>query len=319
MKYHLPLLLLSSLLHADTLYETDFDNFPTGKNQWAGTDGWISNDTSSGAQAIDADLIPALLQTASLGFNQPLADLTFVALNLGYDHLATENPIVEIDTILGIEDSTTNRRDDFFLSIYNSDGNRLASIRFDNQDPNVPGSQFGIWRENGTNQFDTRLDFIPGTLFNLFITLNLETNTWSADIGGNPLFENSQFTNTAHPVNLGFVAFEWDLSALFPLGHGDNFLVVADLIVRSVVADPNPPFVVTHAFDASNDLTLSWPTSVGFDDQVQFSTDLETWQNTLPNSTFDKVTSSSTVSFTDTSAPRGPHRFYRVWRRATSN
>jgi len=318
-KPYFPIFLLVSQLHADTLYETDFDNFPVGNNKWAGTDDWISNDTTSGAQAIDADLIPSLFQTASLGFNQPLADLTFVALNLGYDHVATKTPIVEIDTILGIEDSINDRRDDFFLSIYNSDGNRLASIRFDNQNPSVLGSQFGIWRENGTNQFDTQLDFIPGELFNLFITLNLESNTWSADIGGNPLFENSQFTNTAHPVNLGFVAFEWDISALFPLGYGDNFLVVADLIVRSVVADLDPPFVVTHAFDTSNTLTLTWPTSVGFDDQVQFSTDLETWQNTLPNSTFNNVTSSSTVSFTDTSAPKGPHRFYRVWRSSTSN
>lgn len=308
------ILLLVSHLHADILYETDFDDFPVGNNQWAGTDGWITNDSTSGAQSIDSELIQALLNTASLGFNRPASTFTFVALNLGYDHLATGFPLVEIDTILGIEDSSNNRRDDFFLSIYNSAGNRLASVRFDNQSPDANNTQYGIWREDGEDQFDTLLDFIPGELFNLFVTLDLENKTWSADIGGNPLFENAQLTNTAHPVNFGLLAFEWQLDAASTFAYGDNFLVVADLIVRSVTPEPNPPFVVTHTFDSSNNLTLTWQTSVGSWDKVQFSTDLENWQDSLPDSTFNNITSSSTVNFTDTTTPKGPRRYYRVLR-----
>ncbi|MDA7536717.1 hypothetical protein OAG28_01610 [Akkermansiaceae bacterium] len=318
-KVPVSLLLLGSLLHADVLYDTDFDDFPAGNNQWAGTDGWTSNDTTSGAQSIDSGLIPALLQTASIGFNPPDSSFTFVALNLGYDHVATGVPEVEIDALLGIEDSTNSRRDDFYLSLYNSDADRLASIRFDNQDPSINNSLFGIWREDGTTQFDTELDFIPGELFNLFITLNLETNTWTADIDGMPLFENAPFTNTANTVNLGFLAFEWQISnvttsqngddTLFP---GDNFLLIADLSVRSATEEPNPPFVVTHSFSESNEVTLSWPTGVGFEYQVEYSTDLDTWLDTLPNSHYDNITSSSTVSYTDTSASKGLFRYYRV-------
>ena len=112
MNPYFTILLLASHLHADILYETDFDNFSTGSNQWAGTDGWITNDSTSGAQSIDSDLIQSLLKTASLGFNRPTSAFTFVALNLGYDHVTTGVPLVEIDTILGIEDSLNNRRDD---------------------------------------------------------------------------------------------------------------------------------------------------------------------------------------------------------------
>lgn len=314
MKIPLILLLLSPLVHADLLYETDFDDFPAGNNQWAGTDGWTSNDNSSGAQSIDAGLIPALLQTASIGFNRPSDDFTFVALNLGYDHVATGVPEVEIDALLGIEDSTNNRRDDFLLTIYNSTGDPLAWIRFDNQDPNALNSQFGIWRHDGDNTFDTQLDFMAGELFNLFISLNLETNTWSADIGGNPLFANAQFTATDKPVNFGFIAFEWDLSFNNPIGYGDNFLLLADLSIRSATEEPNPPFVVTHSFAEPNEITFSWSTGIGFDDQVQYSTDLDNWLDTLPNSKFDNVTSSSNVTYTDTSDPKGPVRFYRVLR-----
>jgi hypothetical protein len=313
-KQLLVFLSIASILRADLLYQTDFDNFPSGSNQWGGNDGWVTNDATSGAQSIDDSVIPALFKTASLGFKKPNSTFTFVALDLGYDHVATGSPVVEIDTLLGIEDSSTIRRDDFFLSIYNSLGNRLASIRFDNQNPTAFESQFGIWRENGTHQFDTQLDFIQGELFNLFITLDLEANTWSADIGGIPLFDTAQFTNTGNPVNLGFIAFEWALTDLSALGYGDNFLLVADLSVRSIVEAPNPPFIVSHLFDSSDSITLSWSTSVGFDDQVQYSTDLENWFDDLQNSSFNDISNSSTVSFTDISDAKGPIRFYRVKR-----
>ena len=310
-------LILISLVQADLLYETDFDDFPVGPNQWAGNDGWLSNDASSGAQTIDDDLVPALVNTASLGFNRPSNAFTSVALNLGYDHVATGVPEVEIDALIGIEDSMNDRRDDFFLSIYNSLGQPLASIRFDNQDPEANNSQFGIWREDGVSQFDTLLDFIPGELFNLFITLNLENNTWSADVGGNPLFENAELTATNNAVNFGLIAFEWDLS----IGnngntflHGDNFLLLADLSIRSKTVDPNPPFVVTHSYSYPDNVTLTWPTGVGFEDQVEYSSDLETWSDDLPNSRFENISNSSVVSFTDDSPEKGVVRFYRVKR-----
>ena len=312
MKFFSAFILLSSLLHAEILYETDFDDFPIGANQWGGNDGWASNDNSSGVQSIDADALPALLNNATLGFQRPNSAFTFVALNLGYDHLASGAPIVEIDTLLGVEDSTNNRRDDFFLSIYNSTGDRLASIRFDNQLPTALNSQFGIWRENGANQFDTQFDFIPGELFNLVATLDLENNTWSADIGGIPLFTGQQFTNTNNPVNLGFVAFEWQLTSDFTILHGDNFLLVADLIVQSVIEVPE--LEVATSFDSSGQVTLGWETVVGWDDQVQYSADLTTWLDDLPDSTFENVTNATAVSYSDDSADKGPLRFYRVKR-----
>tara|TARA_B110000881_G_scaffold29182_1_gene21689 strand:- start:116 stop:1072 length:957 start_codon:yes stop_codon:yes gene_type:complete len=318
MKLLLVTLLIASNLWADLLYETEFDDFTTGANQWSANASWLSNDTTSGAQSIDADVLPALLKTASLGFARPALDFTFVALDLGYDHVASGAPIVEIDTLIGIENSTNNRRDDFFISIYNSSGNPLASIRFDNQDPADFNSQFGIWRENGTNQFDTLVDFISSELFNLFVTIDLENNTWSADIGGIPLFEDAQFTNTDAPVDFGFLAFEWDLTSTSTLGYGDNFLLVADVAVRSVTATPDPGLLVTHSFYSQNDITLSWKTAVGWDDQVQYSSDLVTWRNTLPNSTFGNITSSSTVNYTETNVNKGPVRFYRVLRTPTS-
>ncbi len=309
------LLFLIHTIHGEILYDTDFDTFPAGPNNWSGNDNWISNDTISGAQTIDGNVLPGLLNTATLGFSQPTSQFTFVALDLDYDHIASEKPIVEINTLIGIEDSTNNQRDDFYLTIYNTVGNRLASIRFDNQHPEITNSQFGIWRENSTNQFDTLFDFAVGELFNLIATVDLEENTWSASIDSIPIFEDAQFSNSSDPINFGFLAFEWALTALSTSNHGDNFLLVADISIQSV--GDMTKVEVTHQFDSLGGINLNWQTAVGWTDQVEYSTDLITWFDDLPESTFEGPDTPTAINFSHAKDPEEAYRFYRVNRTRT--
>jgi hypothetical protein len=318
----LALLFLIQTIQGEILYDTDFDNFPAGANNWSGNDGWISNDTTSGAQAIDENVLPSLLKTATLGFAQPTSRFTFVALDLEYDHIASDKPVVEIDTLIGIEDSTNDRRDDFYFSIYNADGDRLASIRFDNESPDTPNSQFGIWRVSNTNQFDTLFDFTLGELFNLVATVDLEKNVWSASIDEIPIFENAQFSNMDAPLDFGFLAFEWELASLIPYNYGDNFLLVADLSIQSVDKNSHLPssinrIEVTHQFDSLGGISLNWQTAVGWTDQVEYSNDLVTWFADLPGSTFENLVSPGRITFFYAKDPAEAYRFYRVRRTRT--
>lgn len=322
MKTLLALLFLIQTIQGEILYDTDFDNFPAGANNWSGNDGWISNDTTSGAQAIDENVLPSLLKTATLGFAQPTSRFTFVALDLEYDHIASDKPVVEIDTLIGIEDSTNDRRDDFYFSIYNADGDRLASIRFDNESPDTPNSQFGIWRVSNTNQFDTLFDFTLGELFNLVATVDLEKNVWSASIDEIPIFENAQFSNMDAPLDFGFLAFEWELASLIPYNYGDNFLLVADLSIQSVDKNSHLPssinrIEVTHQFDSLGGISLNWQTAVGWTDQVEYSNDLVTWFADLPGSTFENLVSPGGITFFYAKDPAEAYRFYRVRRTRT--
>ena len=312
MKILITLLFLIPTIQGEILYDTDFDTFPTGENNWSGIDGWISNDNTSGVQSIDGNVLSSLLNTATLGFAEPTTEFTFVALDLSYDHIFSGKPIVEINTLTGIEDSTNNQRDDFYLSFYNSEGDRLASIRFDNESPDNVNSQFGIWRENGANQFDTLFDFAPGELFNFAATVDLEYNTWSASFDGVPIFENAQFSNTTNPINIGFLAFEWELAGLSTSDHGDNFLLVADINIQSFAKQPN--LKVAYQFQSSGVLNLSWQTVDGWTDQVEYSTDLVTWFDDLPESTFGNMSSPTTITFSRAKDPDDPYRFYRVKR-----
>lgn len=315
MKIVAGIMLMSFPLHAAILYSTEFEEFTAGINRWAGTGGWVSNDTVSGAQSIDQDLIPGggLGKTASLGFRLPRSLLTFVAKPINHNVAATGLSRIQINSLLGIENSTNGRRDDFYLSIYNSAGNRLASIRFDNQDPFAVNSQSGIWREDGVNQFDTLLDFISGELFDLLVTINITTNTWSADIDGIPLFENAPFTATAHAMDFGLLAYEWRVSGPTTAAFGDNFLLVADVSVRSL---PNgaSPFVSTISRDQNGNPVISWQADAGNDYQVQRSPDLVKWFDDLPSSSFPGFTSTVQKSYTETASPRPLKRFYRVRR-----
>ena len=316
------LLVLSFIIHsaqATLLYSTDFDNFTVGDNQWAGTDGWAITDAASGISFIDdTGFGGALGNYAALGLEQPTSRRVSVLKQILHDHTATGESIIEIDALISIRDSNNSRYDDFYLSLFNSNAKRMATIRFDNQDSEAFNTQFGIWREqanvdgNTLLQFDTLTDFIHEELDELFISIDLSNNTWSASISGLPLFENATFTTAATPadINLGLVGFEWQVSSPFVSQHGDNFLLVADYAINSF--DPTDLIIPTPSLthDGASTATITWDGIAGNSYQVEYSDDLENWFSDLPNSTFTNVPNENALTFTDETAPSA--RYYRV-------
>jgi hypothetical protein len=299
---------------AEILYSTNFDSFPSGNNLWAGFDGWLSNDTTSGAQAIDEGLFDgALGKTAAIGFNRPNGALTAVFRPINYDPAVGGNPLLEFQMLFGIEDSTrlTNfRRDDFFLSFYNMDGALLAAIRISNRD-----SDFGFWRSTGNlaaggTEIDTGQEFIHGELHNLSGQIDLQTNRWTVALEGVPLFGEVLFNGTGITRTLGPIAVEWQVAAGNPFGYGDNWMLVGDLRIETV-EDPPPPIVIDSIVrSAGNSVTLSWQAYPGYDYLVEYSADLSTWLSDLPNTSLPAPASQQSFQFTD--ALLSPRRFYRV-------
>lgn len=316
-------LLSTAGVMAGELYRTEFepeDGFTAGDGNWVGADGWVGINADGGGQGIDLDIIAGggLGQTASIGFNQPVMDTpdfptVFVGKPIGYDPGPGDLPVVEVQTIVGIQDSTMANpaRDSFFVSVWNGAGNFLAAVRFSNQ-----SSSYGIWRNDGTAvEEDTGVIFYRGELHLLTMRVDLPNNRWSADLDGIPLFEDATFTATAEPVDFGYLAYEWQLSAMSPAGHGDNWMMVADVIVRSTGRGV-VPFRVTRFECDGGGATLEWPGEKGFDYQVEYSADGETWHDSLPGSSFPGITSDQVMTFTDPSATVGL-RFYRVNRTDT--
>ena len=297
-----------------TLYSTDFEAFNVGDNQWSANSSWGSDNTRSGVDFID-DLAfnQALGKTAGLGLNRPSRDRVRILTQTPHDHVTSGESIIEIETLISVKDSDNSFRDDFFFSIYNSSGVRLASIRIDNEDPAASGSNFGFWREDGISQFDTESDFIHEELYDLFMIIDLASNTWSASISGLPLFENATFTNAASgsEINLAIVGFEWDLVSGIPLFHGDNFLLVADLRVISKAPNRIPELKIE--LDENLDPVLVWNGFAGKTYQIEYSDTLASgsWKDDLPNSTLSTTEISKRFSFQPPSNFL-PGRFFRV-------
>jgi hypothetical protein len=121
--------------NAVNLYSTGFEDppFVAGSDTWAGTQGWLSTDTTSGVQGI---LGPGD-QAAFLGFNVPAADGTFVWRTFNYDAVGQGNPLVQFSMLLAVIDSTNGEYDYFDILINNSNGDFLGGLSLDNGDLSI--------------------------------------------------------------------------------------------------------------------------------------------------------------------------------------
>ena len=295
----------------DLLYRADFENFTAGDNNWHGIDGWMASDTVSGVQGIDQDIIAGggLGKTAFIGFRQPSSTLTLVAKPVNYTLAAGGFPLVRVETLIGIQDSAAKTaRDSFFVSVWNGAGGYLAGIRFDNR----PAS-YGIWRADGSNpDHDTGMIFYRGELHLLVFTVNLINNTWTAYLDFEPLFVDAPFTASGRAVDFGYLAYEWQLGAASPTGYGDNWMLVADTVIRSAPLGIEP-FQLDSFSHTADITTLSWLGQKGFDYQVEYSDDLKRWWADLPGSSFPEISTDHAIWFQDNSLGAG-RRFYRVSR-----
>lgn len=207
-RFAIALLALTGSAIAETglLYETDFEQFSIGDNQWAGNEGWFSNSeaSSTAVQGIDDGIVLGLGKSAFLGFNEPATRWSYVARQLDHDPAAENSSRIDIDTLLGIQDSTNGRYDYFFVSIYNISGEFLAPIQFSNEQ-----EAYGIWRDDGRTLTDTTVDFLTGEVQLLVLHIDPINNRWSAEFDGIPLFTDEIFTQTGKDITLGSLAYEW--------------------------------------------------------------------------------------------------------------
>jgi len=304
------LLLSAGRATAIELYYTDFESFTAGDDHWAGTDGWLANSKGVGVHGIDNEIVAGLGKTAFLGFKQPLSTIVTLMRPVNYNPVAAGRPIIEFETLMGIEDSTNGHRDSFFFSFYNTNGNFLASIRFSNE-----ALTYGVWRLDGTNQYDTGTQFTRNDLHLLYASIDFSTNRWSADLDGIPLFTNAVFNNTGQPLSLYGVSAEWQLASTSVTNHGDNWLLVADWAIRAFPKGESPLLIHSNGVNTAGYPWLSWNGEAAFDYRVEYMTNLQaTWQTNLTASTFTSTPSAGPITYTDPSALPASNRWYRLVR-----
>lgn len=311
--------LCTGTIRSEILYETDFESHSVGDNAWSRTDGWWSNDHTSGAQGILEDFIPELPlgKVGYLGFEEPASLLTTVAQQIDYTP-APADGYIEIESFLGVQDSTNDQQDQFFVSFYHSDGTFLAAIVFDNTSETGNLLRWKGGLDGAVTEAETGIQFIRGdqilgliSLQILRAKIDLNNNTWSAWLDGIPLFTDEVFTDPdLGSLDLGSIAFEWELAGHAPAQAGDNWLMVADLLVECLPQESSE-LHFEISLSESGCACLRWQGTPGYTYQVEYSTDLDLWLTDLPQSTF-APDSESELEFVDNQLTT--QRFYRLRR-----
>ncbi len=308
-------LLSTSQGQTGLLYETDFESFPIGNNQWNGQDGWFSNTeaASGGVQGIDSDIIVGLGKTAFIGSNQPTSTFNFVSREIDHDSAEANSASVEIETLIGFEDSTNGRYDSFFITIYNNAQEFLAAFQFSNQRP-----AFGIYYDNGVTVSDTEFDYVFGELYLLTLEIDFQNNQINASLDGIPLFKDGEvpFTETGRSRSFGYLSYEWLTSSSDPVLYGNNWMLVAETKVTAIPQGVETPTIAEFS-QTSTGSNLRFLGEPGWTYQIQYSDTLSAWKDDLPNSTFTSTGTARMFTFSTPKSAASAMRFYRVQRTVT--
>ncbi len=296
------------------LYQTHFENFTAGPNQWTGTDGWFGN-PGAGAlniQGIDQDQITGIGKSAYLGFNTPASRWNYVARVFNHNPVTEGSTTIEVDSLLGIQDSTNGNFDSFFVSVYNHLGQFLAAIQFTNEN-----QSYRIWRDDGVSLTDTTINFIPGELQLLVLQIDLINNRWSAGHDGIPLFTDATFTLSDNPRTFGSLSYEWQITDQDPANHGDNWMLVADCEVWAIPPASDEFTINPITFSDTGAPGFEFEGEPGWTYQIEYTESFAVWNDDLPDSTFVITEPGTKVQFTDPGNRQPQARFYRVLRTVT--
>jgi hypothetical protein len=335
-------------LFADELYYTGFENFTVGNDTIAGTDGWTGSSAHAGLQLSGVDseadhLLFGIGNAAFIGGRDLVLPATVTSRTVNVRRAFNVDPltpdaqhpdgqeIVQFHVNFGIKDSINTgvgtRRDNFEFAFYNSAGNLIAFIQFDNTtlNPVLQAPAQTIWRSNwneSLNRFDkvnTDTVFFYDVLMELNVRINFRTNRWTANLDGLDIFADEPFYTGALARSLGTVAAQMQIANSVVvqgqnrLAPGSNFMLFDDFALRM---DPLPdPFFYTFQVNSIGSTQFTWYTEALYKYQVQYSDDLSLpWKSDLPNSLITSSRTGSSPVFTDSTAAGKLRRFYRVIR-----
>jgi hypothetical protein len=181
-------------------------------------------------------------QQAYVGFFDPLnAGETFFSTwrPINFDPLTGGKPIVTFRTKMEIVDSTSAapNKDDFRWDVYNSEGQRLLSLDFDN-------STMGIcYLLQGDTFFPTPNTFLHNAVYDVEIKLNFATDRWDATVGGTRVVSGQPIAKNSVKRDIGDIAATWVFLNTNSAGAyvpGDNAMVFDNYSITAEAFNPLP-------------------------------------------------------------------------------
>jgi hypothetical protein len=215
----------------------------------SGQSGWTS--VGSGGNGLVTNFFDRMGQSAYLGFDPPATgdSALWIWRPLVVPAIPT-NHVIKFSVMMGVWDSDNGRYDDFQWEVYNTLGDNLFTLDFDNNNLHI----YYLLDGSSTYQ-DTGVTFSNEVVYPLEITMDVEANQWSARLGGVTLAANQPITTTGKSLNLADIDAAWRIYN--PGSAGNNFMVFdqyrVDLEARSV-----GPVIRFDSDTAAHTMTLRW-------------------------------------------------------------
>lgn len=284
------------------IYQTGFEiaqGFNTNDDNLIGQGGWKGDGT--GGNGIANEYMTGKGQQAFIGYDAPW--------NKNEDHLYAYYPInlspvptnqlVRFSVLLEIMDSSNGYYDPFQWAVYNTDGDRLFLIEFDNSDNS-------IWTKVETNWVDTGFTYTNEVPYELVVRMDYGQNRWSAALGGVLFATNQPIAAPGQLADLGDITVFWSIDdSVHP---GDNWMLFDDYQVaferQPITMAIQPQSLPGPSNPGSFALTVNGP--AGQVVEILSSSNLTTW-----NAMGTFTNKSGSVQYIDKS-PNPKQGFYRT-------
>jgi len=283
-----------------TVFSTQFEaaqGYSTNSDL-IGQNGWVGE--GSGGNGLLSNFMPGQGQQAYIGFSPPNPGQDYLTVwkPIDYTPLTTGNPVVTFSVTMGVADSGNTNYDNFRWSVYNSQGNRLFSIDFDNYYLDVN------YQLDGTNElFLTGTPFNNSSFYNLSVTMNFASNRWTAVLDKAVIASNQPITTTGAPLNLGDVDAVW---LVFNTNRpGNNYLLFDNYKVTAAPSLPGRPLLQLLS-KVGNQTSLRLLGESGWRFAIDATTNFTQWTPLKTN-----IVSDGSFDYADTAASAA-RRFYRA-------
>lgn len=257
----------------------------------AGQQGWIGE--GSGGNGLGTGLMPGPGQQAYVGFTAPQRGDSALFLYYPLNRNLTR---AQFSVTMAVADSTNSQWDDFYWSLYNSTGDHLLSLDFDNYELKI-----FYYLDNATNRIASGLSFTNGVANSLLLNLEFASNRWNATFNGRLLATNQPITTGGLALDLGDIDAVWSLYDTN--APGDNYMAFDNYQLSGMI--PPPQVSAAGFLSRSPIIRVTGQANNSF--AVEASTNLQSWISLRTN-----ITYGGSFDFVDTGATALPQRSYRA-------
>jgi hypothetical protein len=255
------------------IYQTGFEmaqGFNTNTDRLIDQGGWMGDGT--GGNGILSQRLPGKGQQAYVGYNAPWSMnenqlYAYYPINLSP---VPSHQLVRFSVLMEMLDSSNDYYDQFRWAVYNTSGDRLFLIEFDNYDNH-------IWTKSQEKWIDTGVTYTNEVPYELVVRMDFGQSRWSAALGERLIATNQPLAAPGQTADLGDIDAVWNIDDSF--NPGDNWLLFDDYRVAFEL----PPTTLTLQTQTppgpgnpgSFALTVAGPAGQVL--EILTSTNLKTW------------------------------------------